>query len=158
MEKVILHQKMKDFETLKKSILNEAFQSINEDIKDYMRRKAVLESFGYEYDMDKLPKLDKQWAKDIKKNLLTLAEKVKTKKDKLSLFDVVEFNKRDQYLVVRFFGGLNGPGKWTEYMPQITKLINEISKEYHCWLVQLVNDCVDDVFTLDVGVSKPKED
>jgi hypothetical protein len=86
---------MKDFETLKKSILNEAFQSINEDIKDYMRRKAVLESFGYEYDMDKLPKLDKQWAKDIKKNLLTLAEKVKTKKDKLSLFDVVEFNKRD---------------------------------------------------------------
>jgi len=149
---------MKDFETLKKSILNEAFQSINEDIQDYMRRKAVLESFGYEYDMDKLPKLDKQWAKDIKKNLLTLAEKVKTKKDKLSLFDVVEFNKRDQYLVVRFFGGLNGPGKWTEYMPQITKLINEISKEYHCWLVQLVNDCLDDVFTLDIGVSKPKED
>jgi hypothetical protein len=149
---------MKDFETLKKSILNEAFQSINEDIQDYMRRKAVLESFGYEYDMDKLPKLDKQWAKDIKKNLLTLAEKVKTKKDKLSLFDVVEFNKRDQYLVVRFFGGLNGPGKWTEYMPPITKLINEISKEYHCWLVQLVNDCIDDVFTLDIGVSKPKED
>ena len=149
---------MKDFETLKKSILNEAFQSINEDIQDYMRRKAVLESFGYEYDMDKLPKLDKQWAKDIKKNLLTLAEKVKTKKDKLSLFDVVEFNKRDQYLVVRFFGGLNGPGKWTEYMSQITKLINEISKEYHCWLVQLVNDCIDDVFTLDIGVSKPKED
>jgi hypothetical protein len=149
---------MKDFETIKKSILNEAFQSINEDIQDYMRRKAVLESFGYEYDMDKLPKLDKQWAKDIKKNLLTLAEKVKTKKDKLSLFDVVEFNKRDQYLVVRFFGGLNGPGKWTEYMPQITKLINEISKEYHCWLVQLVNDCLDDVFTLDIGVSKPKED
>lgn len=149
---------MKDFETLKKSILNEAFQSINEDIQDYKRRKAVLESFGYEYDMDKLPKLDKQWAKDIKKNLLTLAEKVKTKKDKLSLFDVVEFNKRDQYLVVRFFGGLNGPGKWTEYMPQITKLINEISKEYHCWLVQLVNDCIDDVFTLDIGVSKPKED
>ena len=149
---------MKDFETLKNSILNEAFQSINEDIQEYRRRKAVLESFGYEFDTDKLPKLDKQWAKDIKKNLLTLAEKVKTKKDKLSLFDVVEFNKRDQYLVVRFFGGLNGPGKWTEYMPQITKLINEISKEYHCWLVQLVNDCLDDVFTLDIGVSKPKED
>jgi len=86
---------MKDFETLKKSILNEAFQSINEDIQEYRRRKAVLESFGYEFDTDKLPKLDKQWAKDIKKNLLTLAEKVKTKKDKLSLFDVVEFNKRD---------------------------------------------------------------
>ena len=50
---------MSNFETLKKSILNEAFQSINEDIQDYMRRKAVLESFGYEYDMDKLPKLDK---------------------------------------------------------------------------------------------------
>ena len=149
---------MKDFKTLKKSILNEAFQSINEDIQEYRRRKAVLESFGYEFDTYKLPKLDKQWAKDIKKNLLTLAEKVKTKKDKLSLFDVVEFNKRDQYLVVRFFGGLNGPGKWTEYMPQITKLINEISKEYHCWLVQLVNDCIDDVFTLDIGVSKPKED
>ena len=149
---------MKDFETLKKSILNEAFQSINEDIQEYRRRKAVLESFGYEFDTDKLPKLDKQWAKDIKKNLLTLAEKVKTKKDKLSLFDVVEFNKRDQYLVVRFFGGLNGPGKWTEYMPQITKLINEISKEYHCWLVQLVNDCIDDVFTLDIGIEKPKED
>ena len=86
---------MSNFEILRKTILNEAFQSINEDIQDYMRRKAVLESFGYEYDMDKLPKLDKQWAKDIKKNLLTLAEKVKTKKDKLSLFDVVEFNKRD---------------------------------------------------------------
>lgn len=86
---------MSNFEILRKTILNEAFQSINEDIQEYRRRKAVLESFGYEYDMDKLPKLDKQWAKDIKKNLLTLAEKVKTKKDKLSLFDVVEFNKRD---------------------------------------------------------------
>lgn len=149
---------MKNLEALKQSILNEAMQSINEDIQDYRRRVAVLESFGYEFDMDKLPKLDKQWAKDIKKNLLKLTEKVTTKKDKLSLFDVVEFNKRDEYLVVRFFGGLNGPGKWTEYMPQITKLIDEIAKIYHCWLVQLVNDCLDDVFTLDIGVSKPKDE
>jgi len=28
----------------------------------------------------------------------------------------------------------------------------------HCWLVQLVNDCADDVFTLDIGIDKPKED
>ena len=87
---------MKDFETLKKSILNEAFQSINEDIQDYMRRKAVLESFGYEYDMDKLPKLDKQWAKDIKKAVDKFADEVHVEeKNRLRFFDIVEFNKRD---------------------------------------------------------------
>jgi hypothetical protein len=154
---------MKDFETIKKSILNEAFQSINEDIQDYMRRKAVLESFGYEYDMDKLPKLDKQWAKDIKKAVDKFADEVHVEeKNRLRFFDIVEFNKRDQYVVARFFGGLNGGGrdeKWLDYMDAITELFNKISKDYrHYWLVQLVNDCADDVFTLDIGIDKPKED
>ena len=76
---------MKDFETLKKSILNEAFQSINEDIQDYMRRKAVLESFGYEYDMDKLPKPVNKFAEEVNVE----------EKNRLRFFDIVEFNKRD---------------------------------------------------------------
>ena len=140
MEKVILHQKMKDFESLKKSILNEAFQAINEDIQDYMRCKAVLESFGYEYDMDKLPKLDKQWAKDIKKAVDKFADEVHVEeKNRLRFFDIVEFNKRDQYVVARFFGGLNGGGrddKWLDYIAAVKELLSKISKEYsHYWLV-----------------------
>jgi hypothetical protein len=105
-----------------------------------MRRKAVLESFGYEYDMDKLPKLDKQWAKDIKKAVDKFADEVHVEeKNRLRFFDIVEFNKRDQYVVARFFGGLNGGGrddKWLDYIAAVKELLSKISKEYsHYWLV-----------------------
>jgi hypothetical protein len=46
--------------------------------------------------MDKLPKLDKQWAKDIKKAVNKFAEEVNIEeKNRLRFFDIVEFNKRD---------------------------------------------------------------
>jgi hypothetical protein len=150
---------MNNFETLKKTILNEAFQTINEDIQEYRRRKAVLESFGYEFDMDKLPKLDKQWAKDVKKNVMKIVESLTTEKNKFKFFDIVEFNKRDNYVVARIFGGTNGGGnnkKWVEYNKSITKVFEKILETNDCYLVQLVNDCPDDVFTLDIAIRKDR--
>ncbi len=152
---------MKDnyYNSLNKKILNEVFNSINEEISNFKRRKAIMESFGYEFDTDKLPKLTEKWAKDIREKVNSITNSVKTQKDKLGMFDVVEFKKRDKYVVIRILGGLNGPGEWTNYMASITKLINKITEEYkRTWVVQLVNDCIDDVFTLDIGIGIQKED
>ena len=58
------------------------------------------------------------------------------------------------YVVAEFHGGLNGSGNWSEYIYVINGLFNILQPEYNCWLVSLVNDCPDDVFTLKIGISR----
>lgn len=59
----------------------------------------------------------------------------------------------DNYVVAEFYGGLNGSGKWDNYLRDITSLFDEIQFNYKCWLVDLHNDCLDDVFYLKIGIS-----
>ena len=58
----------------------------------------------------------------------------------------------ENYVVVEFYGGINGNGKWTDYLKAISELFTAISHSYKCWLVDLKNDCLDDVFYLNVGI------
>jgi len=73
-------------------------------------------------------------------------------KDKcnLSFSDFIESS--DDHIVAEFYGGLNGSGKWTDYITIISCLIKTINLKYDCWLVSLNNDCLDDVFTLKLGI------
>jgi D-serine dehydratase len=77
---------------------------------------------------------------------------------KLQFNDFVELRDRTEYyapyVVVEFYGGLNGSGNWVEYMKDITSMFNILQSEYNCWLVNLENDCPDDVFTLKIGIRK----
>lgn len=56
------------------------------------------------------------------------------------------------YVVAEFYGGLNGPCNWTDYLESIKFLFEEIGKTNRCWLVTLENDCPDDVYNLYVGI------
>ena len=59
----------------------------------------------------------------------------------------------DPYYIATIFGGDNGPAKWTKYLNNIKRLVNELSKKFKfVWIIDLENDCLDDVYTLRVGV------
>ena len=71
--------------------------------------------------------------------------------------------EKDEYGTDTFvlYGGLNGGGpydKWTGYFEQLTKFVEEVSKSYHIWLIKLDNDCLDDVFYAEFGISNITED
>lgn len=79
----------------------------------------------------------------------------------LSFHDFVEIHDSNEkgdgypeYVVAEFYGGLNGSGQWTNYLKAISELFNIISWDYRVWLVDLSNDCLDDVFYLKVGIRR----
>lgn len=53
------------------------------------------------------------------------------------------------YYNAEIYGGTNGgDGTWAKYFNTISKIVSEIDK---CWLIDLINDPADDVFTLRIG-------
>lgn len=56
-----------------------------------------------------------------------------------------------------FSGGLNGFGEWTDYFEDLTALTKAISKKYRIWLINLENDCLDDLFYATFGVDLKEE-
>ena len=56
------------------------------------------------------------------------------------------------YLILKLWGGKNGPGKWTEYLDDIHTLFVNLSKKYETWLVDIDNDCADDIFYVTLCV------
>ena len=70
------------------------------------------------------------------------------------------------YVIVRLFGGRNGGGDWKLYWAELYQFIKDlkgtlIPKEslnqdhnafLNVWLIDLINDCADDVFDMIIGV------
>ena len=75
---------------------------------------------------------------------------VSTAKDNLHFNQVIKTGLT--YVIVEFYGGLNGRGEWTDYLQTITNLFKAIRESHDCWLYNMENDCIDDVFTLRMGV------
>lgn len=94
------------------------------------------------------PKIKKQnhyW--DIDKDRLSIG--VMHELEAKSYYD----NSIDNWYIAAIFGGANGPGKWENYLQQIRKLVLELKKKFKdVWLVDLENDCLDDVYTLRIGL------
>ena len=52
------------------------------------------------------------------------------------------------FLIISFWGGLNGWGEWKDYIKEIESIINEYEDS---WVVDLENDCLDDLWYLRLG-------
>lgn len=70
----------------------------------------------------------------------------------LKFHDFVE--DHDNYVVAEFYGGINGLGNWANYLTAITEVVTILNSDYKCWLVDLHNDCLDDVFYLKLGIQQ----
>lgn len=62
----------------------------------------------------------------------------------------------DFYFVVSLYGGKNGNGNWDEYLTHLHKLFVEFdytkSGIKDVWMIKLINDCLDDVHTVFIGL------
>lgn len=57
------------------------------------------------------------------------------------------------YLILWIAGGKNGPGEWHEYLEDMTMLFGNFAKSgYHAYLLDMDNDCADDVFYANIAV------
>lgn len=73
---------------------------------------------------------------------------------KLELFDVCEVEGQN-HLIAIVHGGLNGSGKWNEYLTDIYHFVQQLKD---CWVIDLDIDVCDDVWTLTVGFEKESLD
>lgn len=56
------------------------------------------------------------------------------------------------WYVALITGGLNGPGSWLDYMTCIRRLVDAMDFIANdVWLVDLKNDCADDVWDMRIG-------
>ena len=131
---------------LRKSLLSEA---LNIAAKSF----PEIKSFNALNESKEETKLDYKKANAA---IEAAAEAVNKKTTELGLLDNIH---KDEYGtdVFRMHGGLNGPGKWTDYFHVIADFTDEISKSYHVWLIKLENDCLDDVFYADFGIMTKEE-
>lgn len=81
-------------------------------------------------------------------------EKAYNESTKLSLMDYGVCIDKYGTKVFMLSGGLNGPGKWNEYLQTLAIFVVELidklqatyGKDADVWLVDLKNDCADDIF------------
>ena len=65
-----------------------------------------------------------------------------------------ETGKPCDFYILKVAGGLNGPGKWTDYMADIKNLVDRLTSEsgHEVWIVKLDNDCLVDIFYIDLCI------
>lgn len=68
-----------------------------------------------------------------------------------------EGTTKSHYVIV-LFGGLNGCGKWKNYFQTLINVFDKLDEKCEdCWLIELDNDCADDVYTAYVGLKLNSE-
>lgn len=82
----------------------------------------------YKYIEDRLPKYDG--------------------KREPGIMDVYKCGDEDVHYVAYIHGGENGPGSWVDYCEYIKNIFSNVTDS---WLLDLVNDCADDVWTMRLG-------
>lgn len=65
----------------------------------------------------------------------------------LKISEVAKVEGEDYY-IAKLHGGKNGGGVWNDYLKEII----ETFKNIHWWMIELKNDCLDDVFDMTIGV------
>lgn len=68
---------------------------------------------------------------------------------KLERIDVHSIEQQPEgHYIATIYGGLNGCGSWDIYVGQIGMIIDSLQGS---WIIDLNNDCLDDVWTLRLG-------
>ena len=122
----------------------------------------------YQYLVEKLiqNEFDEKWVEvdytdpvyqDIKATLSKTTEYSKPGIMYVAYVNNVDIDGSDKYYVVCIHGGKNGSGNWPNYFDDMEYLFSELfSNKGDCWLIDLVNDVPDDVWTMRFGF-KPKQ-
>lgn len=90
---------------------------------------------------------------EIHKKIGACIAKVKEKAENnrlLSLDGVVECDQGSHYIAF-VSGGANGSGDWVEYLGTFQAIIEGLKEDGNAWLVELTNDCCDDVHYALIG-------
>lgn len=114
--------------------------------------KNINDYINEQYDDLKTSKEMKPEYKETVEKVRKILKDFKTEESKIYLFD----NFVDKYGTVTcvFSGGLNGPGKWEDYLQDLSKLVKAIKDAgIHIWLISEETDCPDDVFTANFGIA-----
>ena len=104
--------------------------------------------------------IDKDYLSDIRKDESTVAvrDMIKSKLSNIEFPDseihvYTCFMDKYDKTVIGFYGGLNGNGKWSNYFRDLQRLTDHLeSQGIHVWLIQIDNDCLDDIFYIYLGV------
>ena len=120
----------------------------------------LIQSSGRSYEFGTPPEIEIGTIQyKVREDIYELIKKYKDpKRSKMSFSNIVELKPNERYFVARIYGGLNGAGNWQTYLEDINKLLKDIEKNYHCWVLQILNDCLDDVWTLEIGVRWSEKD
>ena len=100
-------------------------------------------------------KTDKELNEKQKAVIEEIIKQVKQASSKKSSLGVIDsFIDKYGTLTCVIHGGLNGPGEWTNYLEDLTVAVKRVKDcGIHIWLISALNDCMDDVFTFNFGVS-----
>ena len=93
----------------------------------------------------------------IVEELTPIIDNLKNERSNICLFNEKNFTEIDEYgtMVIALVGGLNGHGKWGDYFEDLAKIITTIKENgYDTWVIDLVNDCLDDAFTVKLGIMR----
>ena len=93
--------------------------------------------------------------------LITLKEvinKVNNEKTSLSANYTRILEDKNSHVIVEISGGLNGNGKWEDYFEVLSKFCKVARENYglKIWLIELNNDCLDDIFYAKLGIKMNK--
>ncbi len=66
--------------------------------------------------------------------------------DRVRLNSVEE--QAEGHYIATIYGGFNGSGSWDLYIRQIGMIIDSLSGS---WVIEVINDCLDDLWTLRLG-------
>ena len=121
------------------------------DYKDYITFKSYIkESSEHMFDEDPGVDFDEHWEKlsHDDEAYTYVIERIPQYNGKHgpALTDV--FKAESGHYIAYLYGGENGPGNWVDYSKFINELFNSIPGS---WLIDLTNDCADDVWTLRIG-------
>jgi hypothetical protein len=66
-----------------------------------------------------------------------------------SSISIHEISKQGTHYIVTLYGGLNGRGDFFDYLSDVQHIVLQLD---NVWLIDWINDCLDDVWTLRIGV------
>lgn len=67
----------------------------------------------------------------------------------------------DEYetMTITLCGGLNGSGEWNNYFNDLARIFEELKeKGFDVWVINLENDCLDDIFYCKTGITKKENE